>query len=360
MGLAWTTKKRIDRLLFILVNDPAPILDHFLARVHRKWAIVRAMERVGLCILIACGLAAILAGVLMWREESALNVTVVCLGAGALVGLVVGWMTRPSLFDAAVEVDRQLNLADLLATAISIRRDQTVVSDSLDQQWSSTILALAEARCSTIANEALMLRRFGIRAWGGIGICTAVVLTLGALSSNPLVLQARSVGSTTDTATLPDARTTTQSNRVDQSATATPNAVEPTSSEHSRIDGNSDHASQTQSAPSDHTSSAANDQTGSGAGRTNDTSAQQPDLAGTSPATPASAGDLASGGGRTNTNGSAGTSASTPAADSRANQPAPPWTTSDWPAARPRASEQIRNGDVPDAYRDLVRDYFAR
>lgn len=360
MGRAWTTRKRIDCLLFIVVNDPAPILDYFLARVHRKWMVLRAIERIGLCILIASVLAAILAGVLIWRGESAINMVVVCLGAGTVGGAVVGWMTRPSLFDAAVEVDRQLHLADLLATAISIRRDQTVVADSLDQQWSSTILALAEARCSTIANEALILRRFGIRAWGGIGLCTAIVLTVGALSSNPLVLQARNVGSTTDIATLPDAQTTTQSNRADQSATALPNEIEPTSSDHSRMDGNPDHASQTQSAPSDHTSSAANDQTGSGTGRTNDTSAQQPDLTGTSPTTSASTGDLASGGGQTSTNGSAGAGASTPAADSHANQPVPPWSSSDWPKAQQRASEQIRNGDVPDAYRDLVRDYFAR
>src|SRR5438045_4700238 len=230
--------KRIERLLSIVVNDPAPILDQFLARVHRKWMIVRAVERIGLCILIASVLAAILAAVLIWRAESGMNVILVCLGAGTLAGAVVGWMTRPSLLDAAIEVDRQLDLADLLATAISIRRNQTVVADSLDQQWSSTILALAEARCSAIANEALMLRRFGIRAWGGIGLCTAIVLTLGALSSNPLVLQARNVGSTTDIATPSDAQTTMHSNGVDQSATAVPNEIEPTSGEHSRIDGN--------------------------------------------------------------------------------------------------------------------------
>src|SRR2546423_948877 len=106
--------------------------------------ITRSLERIGLCILIASVLAAILAGVLIWRGESAMNVISVCLAAGTILGLIVGWITRPSLFDAAVEVDRQLNLADLLATAISIRRDQTLVADSLDQQWSSTILALAE------------------------------------------------------------------------------------------------------------------------------------------------------------------------------------------------------------------------
>ena len=65
------------------MNDPAPILDQFLARVHRKWMIVRAVERIGLCILIASVLAAILAAVLIWRAESGMNVILVCLGAEA-------------------------------------------------------------------------------------------------------------------------------------------------------------------------------------------------------------------------------------------------------------------------------------
>ena len=190
-------------------------------------------------------------------------------------------------------------------------------------------------------------------------MCTVIVLTLGALSSNPLISQARDVSARADHFESLNAQTTPPNHQTGESATALPNAVEPTSSDRSRIDGNSDHASETQSAPSDHTTSATSDQTGCGVGRTNEASAQS-DLAGTSDTGSAPRGDLASGGGQTSATGSAGASVSSPASDSHANQPAPPWKSSDWPKAQQRASEQIHNGDVPDAYRDLVRDYFSR
>jgi hypothetical protein len=39
---------------------------------------------------------------------------------------------------------------------------------------------------------------------------------------------------------------------------------------------------------------------------------------------------------------------------------APPWDNNDWSDAQQRANEEIRSGHIPDEYRDLVRDYFAR
>jgi hypothetical protein len=37
---------------------------------------------------------------------------------------------------------------------------------------------------------------------------------------------------------------------------------------------------------------------------------------------------------------------------------APPWTSSSWPADRAAAEESLRRGATPDAYRDVVREYF--
>ena len=59
----------------------------------------------------------ILLGILIARGESAMELVAICLGGGTIAGTIAGWLTRPSLFDAAVEVDRQLNLSDLLAMA---------------------------------------------------------------------------------------------------------------------------------------------------------------------------------------------------------------------------------------------------
>jgi hypothetical protein len=39
---------------------------------------------------------------------------------------------------------------------------------------------------------------------------------------------------------------------------------------------------------------------------------------------------------------------------------ATPWSGADWPAARAAALRAIDGGRVPDAYRNLVRDYFDR
>jgi hypothetical protein len=37
---------------------------------------------------------------------------------------------------------------------------------------------------------------------------------------------------------------------------------------------------------------------------------------------------------------------------------AAPWTSDRWPADRAAALQAVQDGRVPDAYRDLVRDYF--
>src|SRR6185369_13131962 len=92
-------------------------LELYLARVHRRWMIWRIVERVGLCLLISSVIAIVLSIILIARGDSAMPLVAVCLSAGFLAGAVLGWITRPSLFDSAAEVDRQLELSDLLATA---------------------------------------------------------------------------------------------------------------------------------------------------------------------------------------------------------------------------------------------------
>ena len=39
---------------------------------------------------------------------------------------------------------------------------------------------------------------------------------------------------------------------------------------------------------------------------------------------------------------------------------AEPWRTDSWEQDRAAALQAVENGTVPDAYRDLIRDYFAR
>ena len=53
------------------------------------------------------GIAHTLSIILIWRGESALGLIAVALAVGLLAGGIVGWMTRPSLFDTATEVHRR-------------------------------------------------------------------------------------------------------------------------------------------------------------------------------------------------------------------------------------------------------------
>jgi hypothetical protein len=50
--------------------------------------------------------------------------------------------------------------------------------------------------------------------------------------------------------------------------------------------------------------------------------------------------------------------AGTNSSDARTTQTPPPWTTSSWRADRGAAGEAMKSGRVPDAYRDIVREYF--
>jgi hypothetical protein len=333
-------------------------LDRFLRRIQRRWIVVRAVERIGLCVLISSAIAIILSLILIFRGESSIALSSVCLTLGLLTGILVAWFTRPSPFDAAIEVDRQLNLADLLATALSIRESKTIVADTVDSQWASTILALAEARCETIVNEPLMLHRFGIRAWSGIGLTTIVVLTLAMVSTNPLILNAAKVSRESLRENPPQ--------RVDEHLLAgsersndPQQSPAPESATRSRMQ-ETDALKSTASEARPKDSSAITDSTGAGSGRTDASTSTDVDPVGNTKAKSDSTGASATGGGEASVTGVRGDGSSSLASDSSRAIAPPPWTSHDWPQAQKRASEQLRSGDVPDSYRDLVHDYFSR
>src|SRR5437868_2715961 len=99
--------------------DPTGQLERFVRRVHRRLTIIRLLERVGVCLVVGCAADLLLAPILMWRGESALPMILFTFAAGAAAGIAWGWARRPKMLDAASEADRQLDLADLLGTALS-------------------------------------------------------------------------------------------------------------------------------------------------------------------------------------------------------------------------------------------------
>src|SRR5262245_40659419 len=111
-------------------------IDSFLRRVHRRWMLWRALEHAGIGVVASCAAALALGTILVYRGEPAFGPTIIVLFLGAAIGLAYGLVRRPSLLDAAVKIDRQLKLADLLGTALAISRGETVRADAIDRNWS--------------------------------------------------------------------------------------------------------------------------------------------------------------------------------------------------------------------------------
>src|SRR3954467_2446253 len=106
----------------------APHFEQFVRAVHRRLAVVRALERAGIGALAGCVVAELVLPLLLWRAEpppgpggiSAPTGAPAAMGRarGAAAGRWWGVGGRPSRLSAAMEADRQLGLHDLLGTAV--------------------------------------------------------------------------------------------------------------------------------------------------------------------------------------------------------------------------------------------------
>jgi hypothetical protein len=353
--------------------------DRFIRALHRRYVVLRALERTGLGILAGCAVGVVLTPILLWRGEPAWILAAACLGGGALAGILWGVQSRPSLLEAAAEADRQLRLDDLLGTSLVLRAAHA--ARRAPDPWAGNILALAEDRCRRTSPSAVLFHRLGARAWGGISLSAALVLTLAALSTSPTdtraALAARdAVGrdSPDDTAD-PDERPL-----VDPRETAPRRRPQPTEEEGADRPGSEtenvaarpgdegDPAEGGDAAdPSSDPTAAATDGDGTeGAGRTEspDAADARPDLSGTSAdAAPDGDGRPSAGTGRPGEDVAAGDAGFPSSATSAGNgeppaEPAPPWRSETWAADVERARQAVEAGRIPDAYRDLVRAYF--
>ena len=324
----------------------------FSRAVHRRLVIVRAIERGGACAAVAAVFAIALAGAMLWRGDDALALAVRMLTTGALVGLMWGVARRPRLLDAAIAADRQLDLADLLATALA-------VANQRDDPWARAVLAMADARFRSLSPDAIVLRKFGARAWGGIGLAGALVLTVGVLSTLPQNSRARQGSAAQpalsaievlprppDLTSVPPARTPKYNSASDSNAGDADDATR---------DSNSD-----ASPPSASTSPRPSSQNPGGgeiAGQTPAGVFAQPHPSGVGQDFPP--GQVATGGASSATPSdrpaaSAGSSTGSVSGQSRT----PPWQTPSWPSDRQAALEASHAGQVPDQYRDVLREYF--
>ena len=342
--------------------------------LHRRQVAVRAAEHAGVGLAIGCAAAALLVAILLWRGQDGWAAAWVAMGTGACAGAAVGLARRPSALFAVAQADRQLGTHDLLGTAWSaaLRRGR---GPEVDDAWHATVVNLGAARVRELSPSSVVLRRFGPRAWGGVTLAVALVVTLTLFSSDPLPAStafARSAAAGPDArreaarplialaAESPDRARRREPNPGDSGepgdaptetagapetpdAKTRPAAGANTSRGKTASAGGGDGAGQT-----DSRRAAVDDQTAS-ARATNDprpvpTGQRAAGGVGAARGQPAG-GDAAAG----------GTVIGPEAAPARA-----PWEHPSWTSAAEAATEQVRAGRVPDDVRDLVRSYFDR
>jgi hypothetical protein len=355
------------------VPIPPRPFERFVAALHRRLVLLRFLEKTGLGTLTGAAVAAAAISLLTWRGEPALVPTVAALALGAAVGFLWGLGHLPTSLDAAAEADRQLGLADLLGTACSIRsRPRESDRDESAEPWLATVLALADARCAGQPPSDVILRRLHARAWAGIALSAALVVSVAALvSDSPRAVAAgRRAAETVPTgADRPEARRAAGRPALPPSASAaTPASPQEQSSPSpagTTTDTSADASAATPPSDSGRRGTAADGGTGRGsaASRLPPRTAQPPAEPSSPAATPPATGVIPAGG--------AGSPATTPSAPDRSAIPgttasssatsaAPPWRTETWPADARRAGAAIDSGQIPAAHRDLVRDYFDR
>ncbi len=345
------------------VNSYAPATGKFISAVWRRILLIRIVESIAIAIATAAAAGLALMPILWWRAESGLPLALAMLILGTAIGLVWGISRRPSRFGAAVEADRQLNLHDLLGTVY-------LLADVASDSWRESLAVISDARCRSLRPSAVVVNRLGLRAWGGVGILGALLITLGLFTSRPIeVNAAASMSESNPLAGLPVIQlpvAVANENTRPMARPPGPGGTDDISNrgfEQDRPDDSQANALSKTDSAQNHSASAANSAAGGGAVVTHSRQSPQespPILAGAH--TPSRSGPAAAGAGRSDAAAhSPGDFGGTLASPSRnLNAPAPPWQTSEWPADVAAARAAIGSRRVPDSDADLIRDYFHR
>lgn len=284
------------------------------------------------------------------------------LGLGVLGGGLWAILRRRQLIQTAVEIDRQLGLADLLSTAWAIRK-QTATAHDL----STAVLAIAEQRCSRLGLSDVTLARFGRRAWGAIGLLCILCLFVSLLTNNPLEPTAVKQTSATQHGNGDHRMAGPNIGRFQGMRQNSPTAVNADHPGGNDAGFDPSRSTTTLTETTDRTggsTAAANPQgTGAGAGRSNNSERVDPLTAGGTNASDGGLGQTPSAGSGARTADATGGKGQTGTAAGNAptNTPTTPaWKMTGWAKAAERADAAIRSGRVPAEYQDILRIYFER
>lgn len=342
------------------MSKPRDEVRIFLRAAHRRWVAWRALELAALGVLVGCAIALPLLVILWWREQSAVPTVMLILALGAFFGAIVGMVKRPTLLDTAVEADRQFRLHDLLGTALTLRACRY-----LDDPWRANLHTIAERCCRGLSPSQLVLHRLGARAWGGIGLSAALVLTLSLMTATP----------TQTSAQANDGRQIATFESVPTRPNAAPGAPSRSRLAMSKGQSPSDRE-EDRPPPIPAPDAAGSDSTPTGAGRAREGNAGGgAGAAETIKASPPSrmegtgmraanrdpSGAHAAGAGfATGSTAEPDDALSSGTAGTTWNRPVAPWQSPTWQADRAAALRALETPRVPDRYRDLVREYFSR
>jgi hypothetical protein len=349
-------------------SDPSKRVDRFLRKLlRRKWGL-RIAEGAGTGVAIAAAGGMALVAVIYPRHQSAEAAVEGLIVLGLAVGAAVGMARRPKTLLVATEADRQLHLPELLSSAAML--PVAGATDAVDRAMRQLLAERAAEQCGTKPARRIRLRRWGINRWTAIALAAGVALLLGTLTSPhappaPAADDAnRSVAvAGSDDAPLVTLEDSPASRHIEMNPDEPVNGGQPLGSFANVSEppstppaGGGDH-----SPPSPTGEHSGN---GNGSGSAHSTVDQSPAF--TSP----EISPLASSSGGSGVNGGgAGPAAMAPSGhDAGAgggagrtvdSDHAPPWQSIGWAAEAEAARRQVDAGQIPAAYRDLVRDYFA-
>ncbi len=321
---------------------------------------IQFVEAAGAGILGGAIVGMILAGVLLYRGEAVLGVAGIALVVGLVCGIVFRLVRRPRLLATLIDADRQLGLHDLISTAWAIRHQS-------DDPFAVAVLAEAEQRLANLSTSSVVLGRLGRRGWGGAVLTTALLLTMGLVSNNPVDTQAsaavnpmalrnaqrrvamneRRLGMSTANATeaepfLPDYPGGHNDNRDPMANTAAMKIAG------NSADGNDGNETADPSGTGGGSAKSNNSKTGGNLNPTGSNARGHENGA--------AAGGVGSAGNAGGKRGSSGAAAG----DSATNAGDAPWQSDSWLDAQAAAERAIRSGAVPAGYEEIVREYFRR
>ncbi|MGE5611722.1 MAG: hypothetical protein ACM359_20920 [Bacillota bacterium] len=366
-------------------------LVRLVGRLYRRLWMLRVVEGMGVGVLAASGAGLILLLILMGRGEAVPVDTLWILLVGGVGGALWAILRRPRVIQAAMEADRQLGLADLLSTALAIvedsgqyatrphpTRSDTLAGkspaassqpESLAEAFAAAVVAMADARCAELSASSVVLHRLGLRAWGGIGLASALLISVALVAANPLDSQAspwagvmRGNAGGSEPARVPQI--------AGMAPRLSPAVVRPIVRDDPNRDENgfnparaSSNTLASETGQSQQTAEAANPEgAGPGVGTSHAKNRGDPlGAEGTGVANATTGRTPAGGVGLPNGEGKVGLGPSGGAVGrGAAARVTPAWKSPAWVGAQEAARAAVQAGQIPQEYQDLVRAYFDR